>query len=303
MTRGFEELCRPIHSEDFYELRDLAQMAEGVAGRFVVAAKEVNVEDVFPGASAHGARLDLAEADVAQGEDAKRLEQRSGQVLYLERDRSLVGAAGDEALVARRGASLSPGDDSPFFRRLANQEEAGEVAFVVFDAGLKNVAGIFASGAAAGDAGGGGKAMSDDVFHAAGGVVKRDRLDAGVVAEEVAALVESNRVRERFAQRVELHAGRSNHVVHDAEQEFALNEDFMRDQKVGMLGDRAGQRVFDGDDGGGDRSALDAIKHFGGSSAGHDRAAGQHALGSFVAEGSEFSLDGNLDGGFPHKAS
>jgi hypothetical protein len=76
----------------------------------------------------------------------------------------------------------------------------------------------------------------------------------------------------------------------------------MRDQKIGVLGDGAGQRVFDGDDGGGDRSALDAVEHFGGSSAGDDRAAGQHALGSFLAEGSEFSLDGNLDGGFPHKA-
>ena len=78
MTRGFDKLCSPINPEDFNELRDLAQMAEGVAGGFVVAAKEVSVEDVFPGASAHGARLDLAEADVAQSEDAERLEQRSG---------------------------------------------------------------------------------------------------------------------------------------------------------------------------------------------------------------------------------
>jgi len=40
--------------------------------------------------------------------------------------------------------------------------------------------------------------------------------------------------------------------VYDAEHEFALNEDFMRDQEIGVLGDRPGQRVLDRDDGGGD---------------------------------------------------
>ncbi len=152
------------------------------------------------------------------------------------------------------------------------------------------------------DACGVGQAMGDDVFHAAGGVVERDRLDPGMVAEEVAALVEGHRVREHFAQRAQLHAGGGDHVVHDAQQEFALDEYVTRHQKIGMLGDRPGQRVLDGDYGGGDGSALHAVEYFGGARAGDNRAAPQHAFRGFVAEGTEFALDGNFDGGFHHMA-
>src|ERR1700680_71215 len=74
--------CR-VDPQDLDELGDLAQMAEGVAGGFVVAAEEVHIEHVLPGPSAHGARLDLAQADVAQGENAERLEQCAGQVLHF----------------------------------------------------------------------------------------------------------------------------------------------------------------------------------------------------------------------------
>src|SRR5271155_3712487 len=161
-------------------------MAEGIAGGFVIATQEIHVEDVFPGASAHGARFDIAEADVAQSEDAERLEERPGQILHLESDRSLVGAGRNQALVAG-GVPSSP-------RRLANQEKAGEVAFVVLDAGLENLAGVFARGVTSGDAGSVGKAMSDDVLHASSRVVERDRLDSGMVAKEIAALVERHRV-------------------------------------------------------------------------------------------------------------
>src|SRR5271168_1838344 len=176
-------------------------MAEGIARGLVITAEKIYVEDVFPGTSAHGARLDLAEADVAQGEDAERLEQRSGQVLHLEGDRSLVGAGRDQALVAERSATPSP-------RRLANQEKAGEIAFVVLDAGLENLAGVFARGVTSGHAGSVGKSTSDYMLHASCSVVERDRLNAGMVPKEVAALVERHRMREHLTQRVELHSGR-----------------------------------------------------------------------------------------------
>jgi predicted permease len=92
---GSRVSCCPVDTQDLNELRDLAEMAEGVAGGFVVAAEEIDVEDVFPRASTDGARLDLAQADVAQGEDAEGLEQRSGLILDLEGDGSFVGTARD----------------------------------------------------------------------------------------------------------------------------------------------------------------------------------------------------------------
>ena|ERR1700691_3219047 len=47
--------CRPVDPQNLNELGDFAQMAEGVARRFIIAAEEVDVEDIFPRASAHGA--------------------------------------------------------------------------------------------------------------------------------------------------------------------------------------------------------------------------------------------------------
>src|SRR5258706_3636064 len=107
--------------------------------------------------------------------------------------------------------------------------------------------------------------MRDDVLHAAGGVVERDGLDAGMVTEEIAALVEGDWVGEHFAYCVEFYAGGGDQVVYDAEQEFGLNKDFLRDQEIGVFGDRAGQRVLDGDDSGGDRSGLDTVGYFSGA--------------------------------------
>jgi hypothetical protein len=95
-ARTHERLClrRSVNPQDLDEVRDFAQMAEGVARGFVVAAQEVDVEDVLPGASAQGAGFDLAQADVAQGEDAERLEQRAGYVLTLKAIEVLLAPRG-----------------------------------------------------------------------------------------------------------------------------------------------------------------------------------------------------------------
>ena len=240
-----------VNSQNFDELGYLAQVAQGIAGGFVVAAEDVYVEDVFPGASTHGTGLDLAQANVSQGEDAERLEERSGQVLNLEGDRSLVCAGWDELLVAGCGGIAFPfphgvlhrvlrSGNPRFPRRLANQEEAGEVAFVVLDASLEDFTAVLTRGVQSSDASGVGKAMSDDVLHAACRVVERNWLDFGMMAEEVAALVERDWVRERLPQRAELHAGCGDHIVHDAEQKLALNKDISCYEKIGVLGDCAG---------------------------------------------------------------
>jgi hypothetical protein len=48
-----------IDSEHFDQIRDLAEMPQRIAQVFVVAAQQVHKKNVFPGPSAHGARLDL----------------------------------------------------------------------------------------------------------------------------------------------------------------------------------------------------------------------------------------------------
>src|ERR1700739_3020990 len=102
-------------------------MAKRVPRGFVVAAQEIDIENVLPGSSAHGAGLDLAQADVAQREDTERFEQSAGQILDLEGDGRFVCAARNEALVAGRESRTSiPARATHFPCQLADQEEAGE---------------------------------------------------------------------------------------------------------------------------------------------------------------------------------
>jgi len=80
-----------VYSQDFYE-GNLAEVAQGISRCLVVAAEEVNIKDILPGPSAHRPRLDLAEANIAQGEHAQGPEQGSGLVLHLERDGCFIRA-------------------------------------------------------------------------------------------------------------------------------------------------------------------------------------------------------------------
>jgi hypothetical protein len=50
----------------------------------VVAAQQVNKKNVFPGTAAHGPRLDLAQTDIAQRENAQRLEKGPGIFFTLK---------------------------------------------------------------------------------------------------------------------------------------------------------------------------------------------------------------------------
>src|SRR5277367_5833387 len=66
---------RRINPQYLDEIRYLAEVTQGIARRFVIAAQEIDIENIFPGPAAHGPRFDLAEADVAQRKHAQRLEQ------------------------------------------------------------------------------------------------------------------------------------------------------------------------------------------------------------------------------------
>jgi hypothetical protein len=65
-------------------------------------------------------------------------------------------------------------------------------------------------------------------------------------------------------------------------------------QKIEMLGDGAGERVFDGDYSAVDGLALDTLEDFARATTGNNSCMRQHGFGGLVAEGTEFSLDCDL---------
>ena len=78
--------------------------------------------------------------------------------------------------------------------RLPNQKESREVALVVLNAGLQDFARVFAGRVSSRYARSVPKPMSDHMLHAARRVVERDRLNLGMMAKKIAALVERHRV-------------------------------------------------------------------------------------------------------------
>src|SRR5439155_3510065 len=116
-------------------------MLQRVPRRFIVPAQEVYVKNILPGPPAHGSRFNLAQANVPQRKDTKRLKQGPRRVLDLEHDRSLVRSPRNQIMIIRTSLFLS-GSSAP----LPNQEKTGEVSFVVFDARLEDIPRIFARG-------------------------------------------------------------------------------------------------------------------------------------------------------------
>src|SRR5450432_3300608 len=132
-THAHASSCR-INSQHFNQIGHFAEMMQGVASGLVVSAKKVGVEHIFPGPPTQRPRLYFGQADVTQSEYCQRLEERAGNVLDAEGNRSLI-----------RSRKYAP--------RLADQKEAGEVAFVIFDAGRQNVAFVGLGGLGACDSG------------------------------------------------------------------------------------------------------------------------------------------------------
>jgi hypothetical protein len=118
-----------------------------------------------------------------------------------------------------------------------------------------------------------------------------------MAAKEIATLVERDGMGERAAQSAEFYSRGGDYIVDNSQAKFGSNENIPRQQQVGMLGDRARQRVFDGDDGGGHGILFYAIKNFGRSGARNYGAAGKHVLRGFVAERSAFPLDRDFERG------
>ena len=80
-----------IAAEEDYRLAHLAQVVERIGHVALLrVAADVGVELVFPRPPFDGARLELGQVDVAQGEDGQRAEERAGRVRSAEDDGRLA---------------------------------------------------------------------------------------------------------------------------------------------------------------------------------------------------------------------
>src|ERR1700722_9465267 len=291
-----------VDPQHLNELRHLAEMAQCIPRSLVVAAQEIDIEYIFPGPSAHRARLDLAQADIAQSKNAERFEQSSRRIRHLEGDRSLVDAPWNRKLSADADCASLPAARGfvPLHRKLANQEETREVILVVFDSGGKNLARIFSRCLFPRDTRSIRQLILDYVLHAACRVIKRNGLNLRMRAKKIAALIKSHRMRQHTPHRIQLHPRSGDHVMYDPQKEFRFAEHAAAHEKISMLGDCPGQSVFNGNNGG-SGAAFHTIEDFRGSRAGNDAATRRHAPSRFVAERTALALDGNFHGSFPRQ--
>src|SRR5271166_6039186 len=140
-------------------------MSQRVAGGFVIAPQDVDEENILPGMAAHGPRFDLAEVDIAQGEDAERLEENARQILQGKANGRFVG---------------SP----TYLPQLADLQEASVVLLVILNAGQQYASTVLLRGLRRRNRSGVVQFLGNDVAHAPRRVVERHRLDLRTQAEE-----------------------------------------------------------------------------------------------------------------------
>ena len=78
------------------ELRQVNHRARAL--QILARGGDIEIEQILPGPSRHGARFELGQIDVAQREHAQRLEQRAGRALQREDEARLVGWSERHAL-------------------------------------------------------------------------------------------------------------------------------------------------------------------------------------------------------------
>jgi hypothetical protein len=124
---------------------------------------------------------------------------------------------------------------------LPDEEKPSKVPLVVLNSRGEDLSLIHSHRLSSGDGGGIGSAILEDMFYAAGSVVKRYGLNPAVVEKELAALVQSHRVRENPAQVSHPNPSSRDQIMCNSQAQFPLDEYFARQQEVKVLGHRPGQ--------------------------------------------------------------
>src|SRR5258707_4359175 len=112
-------------------------------------------------------------------------------------------------------------------------------------------------------------------------------------AEEVSALVECHRMREHMANVFELHAGRGDQVVRNAQPHFGVNKNVTLKQKIKMLSDRTSKRVLHGNHRSCGATGFQRVKNLDRGGTCQYISAAHQLQRRLMAEGSQLSLDGD----------
>jgi len=136
----------------------------------------------------------------------------------------------------------------------ADEEEAGVILLVVFNARRENLRAVVVSGGLAGNGGGMAVAQLDQLLDAAGGIVKSIGFHARMLGQKASALRQRHGMREDAVDVADCGSGDGDEIVADAQQRLLLDHDIVGEQQVEVLSHRARQRVFNGNRGGIHRS-------------------------------------------------
>ncbi len=226
--------CGGVEAEDAEVVGGFAGFGEGVVEEFGFVGFDLEDEAVGPGLAVDRAAFDFAEIDVVARERFERGEQRAGAMRELHRDGHFARVGG--------------GRDCGGVGFAAQQDEAREIFGVVLDFFGEDDAVVVIGGAAAGDRGGDFVAAAEDFADAAGGVFGGDALEERMLREEAFALRERHGMRRDGFDLVERGAGDSDEIELDGENCFGGDGEAIFEHEVVDADDRAGERIFDGDE-------------------------------------------------------
>ena len=275
---GFD-LGGGVEAEDTEVVGGLADFGEGGVEEFGFVGFDFEDEAVGPGLAVDGAAFDFAEIDVVAREGFESGEQRAGAMRELHCDGHFARVGG--------------GSDCGGVGFAAEQDEAREIFGVVLDFFGEDHAVVVIGGPAAGDCGGNRIAAAEYFADAAGGIFGGDALVQRMLCEEAFALRERHRMRRDGFDLVERRAGDCDEIELDGKNRFGGDGEPIFEHEVIDADDRAGQRIFDGDEqrvGGVFRDgAEDGIER--GARNGGDFGAKELDGGGF-AEGAGLALEG-----------
>ena len=260
----------------------LRASAKAVSSEFGFVGFDLEDEAVGPGLAVNRAAFDFAQIDIVARERFERGEKRAGSMRELHRDGHFARVGG--------------GRDCGGVGFAAQQDEAREIFGVVLDFFGEDYAAVVIGGAASGDCGGDCVAAAEDFADAAGGVFGGDALEERMLREEAFALRERHGMRRDGFDLVERGAGDSDEIELDGENCFGGDGEAIFEHEVVDADDRAGERIFDGDEervGGVFRDgAKDGVER--GARDGSDFGAEELDGGGF-AEGAGFALKGDAE--------